>query len=204
VIGLVGGVGSGKSHLARLLCETHPIQIVEGDVAGHQVLTEPDVKDKLRATFGSAIFTPDGEVDRRQVGRLVFGAAPEQLAARRQLEQIVHPRIAEILARQVTLARSHPHVEAVILDAALLLEANWRDLCDVVVFVDTPFEQRLERVGQSRGWGRDELVRREASQFPLDRKRKEADDVVDNSGDVQDARQQLERIYARVVAGVHS
>lgn len=204
MIGLVGGVGSGKSHLARLLRDTHPIEIVEGDPAGHQVLTEPQTKDRLRKSFGSAVFTPAGEVDRRQLGRLVFGSAPEQLAARKQLEQIVHPRIAEILARQVALARSHPQVEAVILDAALLLEAGWRDLCDVVVFIDTPLEQRVERVKNSRGWSRDELQRREASQFPVERKRKEAQYVVDNSGEVQDAQRQLESIYSRVVASVHS
>lgn len=204
MIGLVGGVGSGKSHLARLLRDTHPIEIVEGDAAGHQVLTEPYTKDRLRATFGSAVFTPAGEVDRRQLGRLVFGSATEQLAARKKLEQIVHPQIAEILARQVALARSHPQVEAVILDAALLLEAGWRELCDVVVFVDTPLEQRVERVNRSRGWSRDELQRREASQFPVERKRKEAQYVVDNSGQVHDALRQLESIYSRVVASVHS
>jgi len=204
VIGLVGGVGSGKSHLARLLRDNHPIEIVEGDPAGHQVLTEPHIKDRLRKSFGSAVFTPAGEVDRRQLGRLVFGSAPEQLAARKQLEQIVHPQIAEILARQVALACSHPQVEAVLLDAALLLEAGWRDLCDVVVFIDTPLEQRVERVKNSRGWSRDELQRREASQFSVERKRKEAQYVVDNSGEVHDAQRQLESIYSRVVASVHS
>lgn len=204
MIGLVGGVGSGKSHLARLLRDNHPIEIVEGDPAGHQVLTEPHIKDRLRKSFGSAVFTPAGEVDRRQLGRLVFGSAPEQLAARKQLEQIVHPQIAEILARQVALACSHPQVEAVLLDAALLLEAGWRDLCDVVVFIDTPLEQRVERVKNSRGWSRDELQRREASQFSVERKRKEAQYVVDNSGEVHDAQRQLESIYSRVVASVHS
>ena len=199
VIGLVGGVGCGKSHLARLLHEKHPIEIVEGDVAGHQVLTEPAVKQRLRAAFGEGVFTKEGEVNRSQIGRLVFGSGPQQQAARKKLEEIVHPRISEILARQVALARSRPDVEAVILDAAILLEAGWRYLCDAVVFIDTPLENRLERVTKSRGWSRDQLRSREESQFPLDRKRKEADHVVDNSGDEQIALSQLESVYSRVV-----
>jgi dephospho-CoA kinase len=199
VIGLVGGVGCGKSHLARLLHEKHPIEIVEGDKAGHLVLAEPIVKERLRKAFGESVFTSNGEVDRPQISRLVFGSALEQQSARKKLEQIVHPRIAEILASQVALARSRPDVEAVILDAAILLEAGWRHICESLVFIDAPFEKRLERVMKSRGWSRDELMLREESQFPLQRKRKEADDVVDNSGDVQVALSQLESVYSRVV-----
>jgi dephospho-CoA kinase len=204
VIGLVGGIGSGKSYLARQLREKHSIEIIEGDSAGHVVLQERSVKESLRNVFGDAVFTPAGEVDRRQIGRLVFGASAEHQAARKKLEQIVHPRIAEILTRQVALARSRPDVEAVILDAALLLEAGWRRLCDLVVFIDTPFDQRLARVAHSRGWSRGELEAREESQFPVERKRKEADDVVENSGDGQAALSQLEKIYSCVLSGVHT
>ena len=199
MIGLVGGVGCGKSHLARLLHEKYPIEIVEGDMAGHQVLNEPPVKERLREAFGEGVFTSGGEVNRTQISRLVFGSEPQKQAARKKLEQIVHPRISEILARQVALARSRPDVEAVILDAAILLEAGWRHICDAVVFIDTPLEKRVERVTNSRGWSRDELRLREESQFPLERKRKEADHVVDNSGDVQVALSQLETVYSRVV-----
>ena len=224
MIGLVGGVGCGKSHLARLLQKKHPIEVVEGDIAGHQVLTEPRVQESLREVFGDGIFTaaetpaspsaaaltlppelpPVLEVNRAQIGKLVFGSGLEQLAARKKLEQIVHPRISEILARQIALAQSRPGVEAVILDAAILLEAGWRRLCDAVVFIETQFEKRLERVTKSRGWSRDELRLREESQFPLERKRKEADYVVDNSGDEQAALLQLESVYSRVLGSDHS
>ena len=198
MIGLVGGVGSGKSCLARLLHEKHPIQIVEGDPAGHQVLTEPAVKESLRTAFGDGVFTPGGDVDRRQMSRLVFGSSPEQTAARKQLENIVHPRITDILTRQVELARTQPGIEAVILDAALMLETGWRDLCDALVFIEVPLEQRLGRVQATRGWSREQLQLREDSQYPLERKRREAEYVVDNSGDVAVALSQLEEIYARI------
>ena len=204
MIGLVGGVGCGKSHLARLLHEKYPIEIIDGDIAGHQALTEPAVKNSLREAFGKEVFTAEGEVNRRAVGRLVFGSEPLQQSARKKLEQIVHPRISEILTRQIALARSRPDVEAVILDAAIMLEAGWRHICDCLVFIDTPLEKRIERVTKSRGWSRDELKSREESQFPLERKRKEADYVVDNSGDVPVALSQLEAVYSRVIGSNHS
>jgi dephospho-CoA kinase len=200
VIGLVGGVGSGKSYLARLLRDKHPVEIVEGDAAGHHVLEEAAVKEQLRKVFGDSIFTPGGEVDRRQVRGLVFGPSAGHKAALKKLEEVVHPRIAEILASQVSRARANPGVEAVILDAAVLLEAGWRDVCDAVVFVDAPFEERLARVMHSRGWSRDELKDREESQFPVERKRKEAEYVVDNSGDGHAALSQFEEIYSRVLS----
>src|ERR1700675_1206982 len=73
VIGLVGGVGSGKSHLARQLREKYPTEIVEGDATGHSALQEAQGKENIRNVFGAGVFTSGGEVDRRQVGRLVFG-----------------------------------------------------------------------------------------------------------------------------------
>ena len=78
-----------------------------------------------------------------------------------------------------------------VFDAAILLEAGWGDGCDVVAFVDVPREQRIQRVAESRGWTAEELARREASQWPLDRKRDAADIVVDNSTTIEHAGQQL-------------
>lgn len=204
VIGLVGGVGSGKSYLARQLREQHSIEIVEGDSAGHRVLEDLSVRDQLRRIFGNEVFTTAGSIDRRRLGQLVFGSGDAQRAAREQLESIVHPRITEILSQQVALARSRPGVEAIILDAALLLEAGWRHLCDIVVFIDAPFEQRLARVSRNRGWDRDDLIAREESQFPVEQKRKEAQYVIDNSGDGQAALSQFEEIFSRIVTSPQS
>ncbi len=200
VIGLVGGIGSGKSYLARQLREKHLIEIVEGDSAGHLVLHEASVKQSLRSLFGDGVFTRDGEVDRQKIGSLVFGQQTEQKAARQKLETIVHPKITEILTRQIAVARSRPEVEAVILDAALLLEAGWHELCDVIVYVDATFEQRLARVVQSRGWSREQLILREESQFPLERKRKEAQYVVENSGNQPAPLSQFEEIYSHILS----
>jgi dephospho-CoA kinase len=204
VIGLVGGIGSGKSHLARQLRERHPVEIVEGDTTGHRLLQDPQVKEQLRKVFGDGVFSPGGEIDRSRMKGLVFGPGSEQKAARGKLEEIVHPRLTEDLRRQIALAQSRPGVEAVILDAALILEAGWRDLCDAVVFIDTPFDERLSRVMRSRGWSREDWELRESSQYPLVRKRTEADYVVENSGDLQTALSRLETVYLQVLSGCHS
>jgi dephospho-CoA kinase len=203
VIGLVGGIGSGKSHLARQLRENHPVEIVEGDSTGHRVLQEPAVKEGLRKAFGDAVFSATGEIDRSRIKGLVFGSAPEQQAARQKLEEIVHPRLTESLACQIALARARPGVEAVILDAALVLEAGWRNLCDAVVFIDAPLAERLSRVMRRRGWSREEWELREASQYPLERKRTEADYVVENHGDGPSALSRLEAVYSQVLASGH-
>jgi dephospho-CoA kinase len=203
VIGLVGGIGSGKSHLARQLREKHPVAIVEGDSTGHLVLQEPAVKEELRQAFGESILSAGGEIDRSRVKGLVFGSAPEQQAARKKLEDIVHPRITESLARQIALAQMRSGVEAVILDAALVLEAGWRNLCDAVVFIDAPVAERLSRVQRSRGWSREEWELREASQYPLERKCKEADYVVENSGDGPTGLSRLEAVYSHVLSSCH-
>lgn len=200
VIGLVGGIGSGKSFLSNALRKNHRIEIVEGDPAGHQVLKEEAVKKQIRERFGDGVFDAQGEVDRRRMSELVFGTSPAALEARASLEAIVHPRITERLTREIAAARSRPNVEFVVLDAALLLEAGWRTLCDRVIYVEAGEEQRQQRVARGRGWSAQQLRAREESQFSLERKRKEADDVVDNSRDADHALSQLEAILSRIAS----
>ncbi|MFN0055092.1 MAG: dephospho-CoA kinase [Planctomycetales bacterium] len=199
VIGLVGGVGSGKSYLAKQLQKHHPLQIVDADAVGHAVLKEPSVKEQIRRRFGEAVFDASGEIDRRRMGELVFGSGGAQRANRGALEQIVHPRITEILTSQIAAARGQPGVELVVLDAALLLEAGWRRLCDLVLFVDVPEAERRRRVEATRGWNGAQHAAREESQFDLARKRREADDVVDNSQSVESALRQIEAVLSRTV-----
>lgn len=198
VIGLVGGIGSGKSFLSKALTRRYRVALVEGDATGHQVLKEDSVKKAIRDRFGSAVFDGEGEVDRRRMSSLVFGSSPEAREARAALEAIVHPHITERLTQQIAAARMRPEIELVVLDAALLLEAGWRSLCDRVIFVDASDEQRQSRVEQSRGWSPAQLRAREESQFSLERKRREADDVVDNSRTADHALTQLEAILSRI------
>ena len=104
------------------------------------------------------------------------------------------------LERRIREARASGEVEAVILDAAVLLEAGWHELCDSIVFVDAPYEQRLERVAESRGWNEREIALRESSQLSLDAKRAASNETIDNSATVGEAGARLERILERIIS----
>ena len=190
VIGVVGGIGSGKSAVASWVMAHANVSLIDADKLGHDALKSPTVKQALRHRFGPGIFDADGFINRSALAKHVFGDHPDQLAARHDLEQIVHPEIGRSISDEVALSATNGRV-AVLLDAAILLEAGWRRLCDLVVFIDTPDAIRLSRVQKNRNWTEDELARREASQWSLDRKRRESDFVVTNDRDLEYAGRQL-------------
>lgn len=199
VIGLVGGVGSGKSSLARELARRGRVEIVDGDQAGHDVLTRPEVKERIRRQFGESVLTAAGEIDRGKMARLVFGDSAECRRHRKVLEDIVHPEIRKELERQIAAARGSSQCEAVLLDAAVLFEAGWSDLCDAVVFVDAPLGERLQRVAAGRGWSERDLALREASQWPLQQKQARSQFTIENSGAFPEAVGRLEGILEQVL-----
>lgn len=194
VIGLVGGVGSGKSSVAKGLAARRPCDLLDADSVGHAVLRNAEVKQRLRERFGDGVFSEEGEVLRPALGKLVFGTEPEFVRNRADLETIVHPYIKKELVDRLTRAKAEQRVQAILLDAALLLEAGWRTLCDFVVFVDVPEAVRLRRVIERRGWSEPQFRAREASQWPLSQKRAAAQYVIDNGESLETAVSQLEEI----------
>ena len=155
------------------------------------MLRDVDVRQSLGERFGPSILDETGEIIRPALRRLVFGEDKEAERARRDLEAIVHPKIRQRLEQQIRGARSNPQVRAILLDAAILLESGWSDVCDAVVFIDTPQPERLKRVAASRGWTADQLARREASQWSLEKKKAASDFVIKNEGDLQAAGREL-------------
>lgn len=200
IVGVVGGIGSGKSAICRwVAARNSSIRVIDADCAGHRALELPNVQAQLRAEFGPDIFDSEGKVIRSAIARRVFGSTPEHQDARRRLEAIVHPAIAKLRDEQLAELSSSGNVEAVLVDAAILQEAGWQDHCTAVVFVDVPRNQRLERV-RERGWNDEELARREASQWPLERKKAAADFVVDNSRTLDNAGTQMYEYIRRLIA----
>ncbi|HEY4309770.1 MAG TPA: dephospho-CoA kinase [Pirellulales bacterium] len=191
VIGLVGGIASGKSLVARQLVELGAGWL-DADRAGHEVLEQEEVKQAIRERFGSEVFTPDGQLSRPAIGRRVFGSegAAED---RRFLEQLTHPRIGELLGRQAA-ALEEEGKQILVLDAPLLMEAGWNKFCEKTVFVEAPREVRLQRA-RGRGWSDAEFAAREAAQQSLDVKRNRADVVLDNSGSAEATREQVKHLW---------
>ena len=193
MIGLIGGIGAGKSTVAAELA-TLGCAVIDGDEVGHELLTDESVKRQIRQRWGDEVFGAAGEVRRSRLGAIVFADADE-LAA---LNAILHPRIGQELKRRIGEARSQRDIEAVVVDAAVLIEAGWQGLCTVVVFVDAPRDARLDRVQVQRNWDDARLAAREKLQIALDKKRAMADHVLSNLASdpsfAQDVRELLSRI----------
>jgi dephospho-CoA kinase len=200
VIGILGGVASGKSEIARLLAERGCV-ILDADRAGHAVLEQPVVKRTLVARWTDAILAPDGTINRPAIARIVFPAptatgafVARADAERRFLEQLTHPLIGELLQQQIAASKSGANIPAVVLDAPLLLEAGWNEFCTTIVFVDAPSEVRLARA-TARGWTPAQFKAREAAQFSLDAKRRCAKYVIQNGGSLAETAAEVDRFW---------
>ena len=170
------------------------VAILDADRAGHDALQNPQVKVALRRAFGDTIFDSSQEIVRSRLAALVFGTDDWALQNRHTLEQIVHPVLRADIQQQLEHVRQSGRAQVVLLDAPILLESGWKELCDAVVFIDTPLDKRQSWTGASRGWTREELTRREASQWPIARKRNESDFIIDNSGSLTASIDQLQLI----------
>ncbi|MBL4884017.1 MAG: dephospho-CoA kinase [Planctomycetaceae bacterium] len=190
VLGFIGGVGSGKSTVAKWLGNRLPIDVIDGDQLGHSALKQPEIKQELIERFGVGIIAQDGEIDRSHLGKLVWGSHAEAVQARKDLERIVHPVIRKSMQDAVTQARRAGNW-GIIIDAAVMIEAGWHNVCDKLIFIDTPDSHRLDHVISARNWSAEQWKQRENSQLGLDRKREYADFVIDNSGSVEWSGQQL-------------
>lgn len=192
VVGIAGGIASGKSLVAEHLTKLGAV-VLDADRAGHAVLCDPDVKAQLRARWGDVVFDGSGEVDRRRVAAIVFAAAPDGPRELAWLESVSHPRIRRRLREQMRrLAESGK--EVAVLDAAVMFKAGWDGLCDYLIFVDTPLEQRIARA-KLRGWSEAELRSREDSQLPMAEKQRRADFVINNSATVDATLAQVENLW---------
>lgn len=196
VIGILGGVASGKSLLTRHLAELGA-GVLDADRAAHEVLRMPQIEAAARARWGEHVFGPDGRIDRARLARVVFAPGPEAGGERRFLEQRTHPEIGRRLAEQAARL-SAGGTPVAVLDAPLLLEAGWDSVCDRLIFVDAPRPVRLARA-LARGWSEEDFAAREAAQASLDNKRNRADVIVDGSGSPEQLRAQAERLWYTLV-----
>jgi dephospho-CoA kinase len=196
IIGLLGGVASGKSQVARLF-RRQGAEVLDADTVGHEVLRMPSVREAIRHHFGAAVIGPDGQVNRPALGHIVFGASPTAPQELTVLESLTHPHIRRQLRGQADRMLADG-VPVVILDAPVLLKAGWNDLCDAMVFVDCPESVRRARA-VARGWTADDFTAREAAQASVESKRALADFVVDNSGSLGYTQSQIEKVWQTLV-----
>ncbi len=190
IVGLTGGIGSGKSAVGRVF-EKLGVTVIDTDALAH-ALTGPGgaAMGPIRAAFGADYLTPDGALDRARMRALVFADA----AKKRELESILHPMIRAQTNALVQSADS-PYV---MLMVPLLVESNdYRGRCQRVLVVDCAEEQQIERVKARSGLAAEQVRAIMASQVSRAARLAAADDVIDNSGELAQLRRQAEALHAR-------
>lgn len=191
LIGLTGNIGTGKSTVAGMLSELGAT-VIDADVVAHRVMRAGTaVHAQIVETFGPDILAPDGEIDRKALGSIVF-SDPEALA---RLEDIVHPATLEAIDRRVASAPS----DVVVVEAIKLIEAGIAETCDSVWVTVCRPEQQIRRIMDARGLSRAEAEQRVRAQPPQQEKIAHADVVIDNAGALARTRAQVEEAWRRVV-----
>lgn len=192
-VGLTGGVASGKSTVAGVLADLGAV-VIDADALAREVVEKgtPGL-DRVVAEFGEGLLTPEGDLDRPAMGRLVFGDAD----ARRRLEAIVHPLVFE---RYAELEAAAPAGAVVVHDIPLLAESGRAGDFDAVVVVDVPREVQVERMLRDRGWTREDAESRIAAQATREQRLAVATHVVENTGSLEDLRARVSELYAELLA----
>jgi dephospho-CoA kinase len=196
VIGLTGGIGTGKSQVSRLL-EGLGAAVVNADLLGHEVYKPgSDGLKEVVGTFGEDILTSEGEVDRRKLGAIVFGD-PEQM---KKLNAITHPRIyrmAESRIRELVEQGS----EVIVLEAALLIEANWTSLVDEVWVTISPEDEVVKRLQERNGLSKEAILSRINSQMAQAERAEYGNLLIENSGSLEDLAEHVTELWnSRVLA----
>lgn len=196
VIGLTGGVGTGKSTVSQYLQELGAV-LLDADKVGHESYRPhtPTWKD-LVAAFGRDILQPNEEIDRKKLGTIVF-SDPKQLA---RLNGIVHPRMREMMREKLEQLRKQG-VQVVVLEAAILIEANWTPLVDEVWVMDVTEEAVVRRLQKRNGWSEEQIRARMRSQMPREERLAKADVVVNTDGSLDEVRERVRGLWKQHVAG---
>jgi dephospho-CoA kinase len=187
IIGILGGIGSGKSTVARFFKDSGA-RVFSADPAVHQLLEKQDIKEKLCSELGIDLPDEPGPA-RKKLAGIVFQNRRE----RKKIEKLIHPFIEEKIKNFLKKKDSNRE-KIFILDVPLLLESDMDSYCDAFLFVAAPGALRLERIARERNWSRRELDSRQRQQHSLDKKRKKSSWIIDNSGSLENTKEQVQQI----------
>ena len=193
VIGIVGGVCSGKStvaaEFAKLGCA-----VIDADKIAHELLERKAVREKIVASFGEAILDSAGKIGRKELADIVFADA-DKLSL---LDKIIHPLVLRRSEELMKRIKRQNKVKAVVLDMPLLVEVGWAKRCDKLIFVDCERQLRAERAKKMGIFYENQLKIRENFQISLDKKISIADNIVDNNSDFSGLAKQVADIFSNI------
>jgi len=193
VIGLTGGIGSGKSMVSQFMQELGAV-LIDADTVGHEAYQPgTDTWRELIAAFGEQILASDNSIDRKKLGGIVFGNS-ESLA---RLNQIMYPRMHQMMGDRIEECRRQG-VEVVVLEAAILLEAGWNQLVDEVWITVAPESVVVERTRERTGLPEEQILARIRSQMSSEERAKHADVVINNDGSLEELKDKVRELWEGV------
>lgn len=196
VIGLTGGIGSGKSEVTQQLQELGA-EVIDADKVGHQAYTpHTETWQAVVEAFGQGILQPNSEVDRRKLGAIVF-SDPKELA---RLNSIMHPRMFKMIQGQLEAMRAKG-VSVAVVEAAILIEAQWTPLADEVWVVASDEEVVVQRVKQRNNLPEEEIRRRIRSQLSNQERARHATVLIENNGGLEELRRRVQKLWEHRVQG---
>ena len=195
IIGILGGIASGKStvaaEFAKLGCK-----IIDADEIAHELLDEPNVRSKIISYFGNRILGPEGKIDRNKLGDMAFSDAVKLS----ELNNIIHPVVLEQTEELIERYTNENEVRGIVLDMPLLVEVGWVKRCDRVIFVECSEQVRGDRAKKMGIYDEKQFKIRENFQISLDNKAQLSDNTVDNNSDFSDLTKQVTEIFSHIVA----
>ena len=190
-IGLTGGIGSGKSTVSKILADLGAF-VIDADKVGHEIyLPGKGAWQQISAAFGQDILAEDQTIDRKKLGALVFNSAD----ALKQLNTIVHPIMFKEIEQRIRAKRDEGYASPIVVEAAILIEANWLLLADEVWVVVTDKNAVIERVAEQRGMAAKDTEARIASQLSNQERLKYATVVIHNNGSLEDLQLQIQQVW---------
>jgi dephospho-CoA kinase len=194
LVGLTGGIASGKSLVARVFKDLGAY-IIDADRIVHELL-QPDQQawHEVIDYFGKEILLPDNSIDRRKLGEIVFNSAEK----RAWLNGCLHPKVFDVYTTQVRHLKSRQPDSIVVFDAALLIETGYHRQMDRTVVVYVDIEQQIQRLTARDQFSREQALSRIACQMPLSEKRNHADYIIDNNGKREDTERQARELFLKL------
>jgi len=193
VIGIMGGIGSGKSTAAAEFAK-FGCKVIDADKIAHKLIEQKNIKKKIVDLFGRDVLNCTGEVDRKKLAGVVFSSV-EALSS---LNRIVHPFVIAQTEELIEQYNRQNNVKAIVLDMPLLVEIGWAERCDRLIFVDCDQKIRAERI-KKLGFDKNQLKIRENFQISLDNKATLADNTIENNSDFSAMVRQVADIFSDIM-----
>lgn len=197
IIGILGGIGCGKSAVAAELGKLG-CKVIDADAIAHELLRRPDVLAAVVDLFGGEILDCDGQIDRTKLGKIVFSDS-EQLSS---LISIIHPEVLERTEQLIGQYKNERDVHAIVLDMPLLVEVGWEKRCDNLIFIECDRAKRLERLRKNADFDENQVTIREKFQISLDNKARIAENSIDNNSGFSILVKQVVEVFNKIINNI--